>query len=332
MYDRRLKKLVRFVGAAGIALAAAVGAVEAASDSRGEYELRLSARTPDAATGLSFRLGYRNPSDPNGKPPPITAASFELPKGTRIDGGAIPACKASDAEFRARGREACPTASRVGGGSLIAITGLGAPLDPVETDVTAFNGGDELVEVVFAKGTNVVLGLDRLEVRGNTLVAHPPATPGGPPDGRTAIRRIAIDLPARRGGSGRAFVIAPAACPTDGQWRSTARFKFADGGATTLTSHTPCIVAAGKRRPAAPLSVRPRRVRAFQSVRFRFRARGACGRRGRVLMAGRSVRTNGRGRASLRLRLGRTGRRPARLSKSGCAPARAFVRVLHRPR
>jgi hypothetical protein len=332
MYDRRKSRLGPLAGASGtaivLALAAATG--HAASDSRGEYELRLTTRVPDAATGLSFRVGYRNPSDPNGKPPPITAATFELPSGTRIDGGALPVCRASDADFRARGRDACAPASRVGTGTLIAITGFGPPLDPVETDVTVFNGGDELVEVVFAKGTNTVLGLDRLKVQGSTLVANPPATPGGPPDGRTAIRRIALDIPMRRGGSGRPFVTAPDACPANGRWRSRARFGFADGGATTLTSETPCVARARKRRPAAALTVRPRRVRAFQRVRFRFRARGACGRRATVRLAGRRVRTNRRGRASLWLRLGRTGRRPARLGKRGCAPSRAFVRVLRR--
>ena len=167
-------------------------------------------------------------------------------QGIRIDGGAVPSCSATDAEFRAMGRDACPVASRVGTGRLVAITGFGAPVDPVEGDVTVFNGGDELTEVVFAKGTNTVLGMDRLEVRGNRLVAHPPATPGGPPDGRTSIRSIDLELPARRGSRGRPFVRAPGACPADGSWRSTARYRFADGGSTTLTSETPC----GKRAQA----------------------------------------------------------------------------------
>ena len=38
-------------------------------------------------------------------------------------------------------------------------------------------GTGELVEVVFAKGTNSVLGMDRVDVRGDRLIAHPPATP-----------------------------------------------------------------------------------------------------------------------------------------------------------
>ena len=241
---------------------------------------------------------------PARKPPPVTAASFDLPPGIRIDGAAVPRCDASDEQLRARGRDACPAGSSVGTGTLVAITGFGPPADPVEADVEVFNGPDQLVEVVFAKDTNTVLGMDRVDVRGNRLIAHPPATPGGPPDGRTSIRRIDLDLPARRGAGGRAFVTTPAVCPGDGRWRSRAHYGFADGGRTTLTSQSPCTTAGrGKRRRAAALSVTPRRVRAFERVRFRFRARGACGRRAIVRLARRKIRTSRRGRASLTLRL-----------------------------
>jgi hypothetical protein len=241
----------------------------------------------------------------------------------------VPACEAGDEELRARGREACPAGSRVGTGTLWATTGFGPPLDPVEADVVVFNGGDQLVEVVFAKGTNSVLGMDRLDVRGSKLTAHPPATPGGPPDGRTSIRRIDLDLPARRGADGQPFVTTPPTCPADGRWRSRAHYGFADGGKTTLSSQTPCVVSAGHpRRPTARVSVTPRRVTAFRRVRFRFRATGACGRRAIVRFAGRRARTDRRGRTAMRLRLGRTGRRPVTLRKAGCTTARTFVRVL----
>ncbi len=317
-------------GIVALALMGAVGA-RAGSDNRGEYDLGLGTTKPSSATGLRLHVGYRNPSDPGAKPPPVTAASFDLPPGIRIDGAAVPSCDASDAQLRARGRDACPAGSSVGTGTLVAITGFGPPADPVEADVEVFNGPNQLVEVVFAKDTNTVLGMDRVDVRGNRLIAHPPATPGGPPDGRTSIRRIDLDLPARRGAGGRAFVTAPAVCPGDGRWRSRAHYGFADGGRTTLTSQSPCTATGrGKRRRAAALSVTPRRVRAFERVRFRFRARGACGRRATVRLARRKIRTSRRGRASLTLRLGRTGRRPVVLRKKGCEPTRTFVRVRRR--
>ena len=80
--------------------------------------------------------------------------------------------------------------------------------------------------------------------------------------------------------------------------------------------------------------VRPRRVRAGRRTRFRFRVTVRRGRplRGALIrFAGRRARTNRRGRASLRVRLGRRGRRRVVVSKRGYRRGRATVRVL-RPR
>ena len=79
------------------------------------------------------------------------------------------------------------------------------------------------------------------------------------------------------------------------------------------------------------LSVRPQRVRAGRRVRLRLQARplGApCAQRATIRLAGRRVRTNLRGRASLRVRPRRLGRRRVTLTKPGCAPARAWLRVV----
>ncbi|HVS28694.1 MAG TPA: sialidase family protein [Solirubrobacteraceae bacterium] len=92
--------------------------------------------------------------------------------------------------------------------------------------------------------------------------------------------------------------------------------------------------------PAIALSVRPRRVRAGALRRFRFTARaavpGATG-AGRwrglpiagasIRFAGHRARTDRRGRARIRVRLTRPGRRRAIARKQGFVPARATVRV-----
>jgi endoglycosylceramidase len=80
--------------------------------------------------------------------------------------------------------------------------------------------------------------------------------------------------------------------------------------------------------------VRPRHVGAGRRTRFRFRVTVRRGRplRGALIrFAGRRSRTNRRGRASLRVRLGRRGRRRVVVSKRGYRRGRATVRVL-RPR
>ena len=209
---------------------------------RGVWELDVFTKRAASPTGLRFGVGYRNPADAEAKPPPVTGAVFHLPPGLRINNRAVPRCSASDADFRARGRAACPAATRVGSGTLVAMTGFPG-VDPLTADIVAFNGVGELVEVVFFQGTNTVAGMDRLTIARGRLTAHPPATPGGPPDGRTVVRDVRLLIPRRIGPGGRAYVTTPPRCLT-GRWRSRAHYEFADGGETVVRDSTPCRRAA----------------------------------------------------------------------------------------
>ena len=205
---------------------------------RGVWDLGVVTKRAGAPTGLTFQVGYKNPSGPEAKPPPVTGAVFHLPAGLRINNRAVPRCSATDEAFRASGRAACPVDTRVGSGALVAMTGFPGA-DPLVADIVAFNGDGELIEVVFFKGTNVVAGMDRLTIAPGRLTAHPPATPGGPPDGRTTIREVRLRIPRRIGPGGRAYVTTPRRCLT-GRWRSRARYEFADGGETVVRDSTPC--------------------------------------------------------------------------------------------
>jgi hypothetical protein len=305
----------------GIAAAAASAVAPVQAGGQSEYSFGLSSREPSAPTGMSIRALYRHPGDPDAKPPPLDEVVLRMPPGLRFATGAVPACDASDEELRARGRGACPPGSRLGSGRLTAITGFPGA-DPVETDLTVFNGGDELIELVSFKDTDVTAGSDRLKLQGDSLVAHPPAVPGGPPDGRTTVREIAFRI--ERG----SFVTTPPGCPAGGQWRSRLTFTFASYRAASVDDGTPCVHA---RVPARMrLSVRPRRVQAGKRTRFRIRVRSrsrACRRGVRVRLGGKRARTNRRGRARVTVRFGRRGRRLVRAAKRGCRSARTRVRV-----
>lgn len=316
--------------ATAVALSAGAGLVWAGETDRGGFELELSTRTPGAPTGLRFHVLYKNPDDPEAKPSPVTGAIFELPAGLRIDNDALPKCTASDEDFRARGRAACPAETHVGAGKLTAMTG--APgADPVKTDVEAYNGDGELIEVVFFEGTDTVAGMDRLTIEEGRLVAHPPSTPGGPPDGRTAVREIRLQLPARAGAGGRQYMTAPPECST-GKWIARAHYEFEDGGKTTVTSESPCTrpAPAGARIRA---KVTPARVRAGRRATFAIVAASSesrCVKRAQVRLGGRRARTGKRGRARIRTRFARAGKKRVVVSKAGCRRAVAVVRV--RPR
>jgi hypothetical protein len=309
------------------ALLAGAGAVRGGETERGGYELALSTQTPGAPTGLAFHILYKHPDDPEAKPPPVSGAVFDLPPGLRIDDDAVPQCAAGDEEFRARGRQACPAETHVGSGTLLAMTGTPGA-DPVTADVEAYNGDGELIEVVFFEGTNAVAGMDRLTIEEGRLVAHPPATPGGPPDGRTAVREIRLELPARGGAEGRQYVTAPPSCPA-GSWTSRAHYEFEDGGRTTVTSESPCT-----RDRTLAVDVSPKRVRAGRVTTVRIAATSpdpSCVRGARVRVGAHRARTGARGRARVRAAFQKPGKKRVVVAKAGCGRAVAVLRVV-RPR
>jgi hypothetical protein len=311
------------------------GVASADSTPAADFDLRLSSERPDTLTGASIHVLYRDPSDPDAKPSPLTKVVIEAPAGTRFDGTAVLSCQATDDELMARGRDACPSDSRVGGGSLTAMTGFGPPVDPYATDVTLFNSGDGIIELVTQKGTNQVLGIDRTKFTGpSTLTAHPPATPGGPPDGKTSVRELFFTYDAVRGPTGKRFITTPPDCPARGLWSSRLLFSTADGNSYRVGSTTTCLRPKGASpRPRLRLSVTPRRVVAGRRVRFRVRVRSSdpsCARAATVRFAGRRLRTNRRGRGRLTLRMHRLGLRRLVASKPGCRRDSALVAVRRR--
>jgi hypothetical protein len=322
----RYRTLILAVAAASLGLPAAVSA--AAPAPRAVLELGFAAREPGAVTALNLVVGYRG-ADPAGKPSPIRGGFIEAPAGTRFGGGAaIPACTASDADLRASGRAACPSASRLGGGSLTAITGFGSPFDPVQAKITVFKTSSGFLELVQQPESDATLGLDRPTVEGSRITIHPPTTPGGPPDGETAVRDIRFVIAAN------GFVITPPACPADGTWRSNARFTFADGHVATAQATTPCRPPGAVGGPAPrlrfALAVAPRRALAGRFTTYRFRVSGARGCRAGAIVrfARRRLRTNAAGRVTLRVRARVPGVRTARAGKPGCGRAIARVRVV----
>ena len=330
-------------GTAALAASLALAAAGAAPAWGAEAALTTPFTTdrPQQSTGAVLHVRYGREEE---KPPALTAGAFDLPAGTVLDTTAVPACEATDEEFRARGRDACPPETKVGAGFLVAVTGTGPPGDPVHTDVTVFNGPGELIEVVTFKGTNAFAGLDRLSVDGRTLTAHPPPTPGGPPDGRTTIREVRIELPARVGADGRPYLRTPPSCPPDGQWRGEGRFAFADGSTATVPTAQPCRAAAAPDARPLPATATPPRARLGLRVltrrlvaRRRSRVRvevtsavSGC-RSGVVVRVGRRRTTTGpRGRGVLRVTVRRPGRVRGRAAKPGCGRSTAQLRVLRR--
>ena len=224
-------------------LAATVGfATPAHSTANGNAALRLTFTTtrPAASTGMHVDVQLGNPVGSPHKPSPLTGAVIRLPKGTVINTATRPQCAASDAEMQVAGTLACPSDSQVGKGSLEGQTGFGPPIDPLVGDDTVFNGKNELIEIVTPPGAPTpAAGVDHLTIQGSTLTAHPPSVPGGPPDYKTAIKRITFFIAAFGGGS-KSYITTPPSCPKSGHWQTLATFYFADGTNNRVTADTPC--------------------------------------------------------------------------------------------
>ena len=213
----------------------ATGTAGATTGKRADFSLGFSTKSRGAPTALVLHVVYKAAGDSKAKPSPIRKVVVVAPRGTRFHTGAVAKCTASDDEIKAEGSGACPPASRIGAGKLTADTGFGPPVDPVAGDLTLFNSGTAIIEVVTAPGTDRTVGIDRLKIDGSTLTGHPPTTPGGPPDGETAVRQIDFTVTRKSG-----FVTTPRSCPRSRRWVSRGTFGFADGAEETLISRGAC--------------------------------------------------------------------------------------------
>jgi len=205
--------------------------------SRQVYRQFFSTPQPSAGAGITTQILYKHPEDPDAKPIPVRREVFTFPGGTRFDPSVVPACDASNEEVSQEGEAACPPESRVLGGTGTAMSGF--PLaGETGTEVDGFENGTGLTLLA----TVPTFGL-RFVVRGvrngrTFTVAFPP-TPGGPPDGESALRRVHnIGIPVHAGS--RAYVKTPPLCPPSGYWTFHGRFLYADGVEQSATSLMPC--------------------------------------------------------------------------------------------
>lgn len=320
--------IVATLAIAGAWSAIGVGSAGAARE-HVTFQWDLSARDPGTPSGLRIRAGI---PDRNGKPPQLERVVYYLPAGMGLDGTVVPACSATDDDFNTKGRDACPAETRVGGGTLTAVSGVGPPVDPLSTEATIYQGHNEFIEVFTPPGSDRVVAIDHARFGPGTLTLNPPPAPGGPPDGHTTPKDIDFTFPAHTVGE-RTLFRAPPTCPSPNGWVARVVATYAGGETESATSTTPCQTATGQIFPAPKrlrLSVTPRRVTAGRRTRFRLRLTGPaeCVAAAVVRFHSRTWRTGRDGRRALFARFTGRGRHFAIVSAKGCRSARAVVRVV----
>jgi hypothetical protein len=340
--------MIRNAVVAGVATLLPLAGVAAAQSEAPSYQTAsapLTTTAPGSPSGFLLWIDYRNPSDPSGKPHSVQRVVLRLHPGTKIDTGVPEQCKASDQEFAQRGASACPPESQVGAGEIEFDNGSPSGSRFTKTRLTLFNNKDELI--LYNETTNTPGPPLRVAARGKiedaTITTEVPPLPGTPPpDPFLAVKTVRETVDAVTRGSGasrRSYITTPPGCPPSGHWTNTLTFTYRNGVTQTVPTISPCAESASGRRKARRrstrlrLAIRPRSARAGRLTRFRFRVtalvRGKrrAVRRATIKFAGRRLRTNRRGRATMVRRLVKPGRYGVVASRKRLGRARATVKV-----
>ena len=218
-----------------MAVAALASAAVAAEGRASSIKLGFAARTPGKHTTMRLVLRYTKPGRPGAKPSPIRRLQIDAPAGTVFGSSTFPACRASDSEAMASGPSACPEGSRIGGGPITVVTGFGKPFDPFVSPTAVFNDGRGWLEISQTPSEpRTTIAVTRLEVTGRRISGDIAATPGGPPDGQSAVSTADLAFGARR------YITTPRTCPRARRWVTKARYTFADGRTEAVRGTTPC--------------------------------------------------------------------------------------------
>ena len=151
----------------------------------------------------------------------------------------MPDCTVSDLELRLLGKSACPPESWIGSGhgntSMTGFPGAGE----TAVDANAFDYGSGLFRVLGESPQLPLRFVAHGRREGRVRTVEIPRTPGGPPDGESALRRVHNVFPGRSLG-GRAYVRTPPTCPPSGVWTFSVRMTFADGAVEDNVHRMPC--------------------------------------------------------------------------------------------
>jgi hypothetical protein len=222
-----------------VAAAAAALAPSAHAGARADYKQMFTTPAPGTSTGTDTQILYKNPSDPNGKPIPVRREVFTFPAGTTYDESVVPDCTASDVELMLVGKSACPADSWMGGGqgdtSMSGFQGAG----DTALDVDGWDDAGDMV--LFGRDHASGIGfVTRARRVGQVITVDVPRSPGGPPDGESALHRVHNVFAARSLGA-RAYTRTPRKCPRSGAWTFRAQLTFADGVVEHDVYRMPCM-------------------------------------------------------------------------------------------
>jgi hypothetical protein len=203
---------------------------------------RLTTTRPNAPSGFHYTGRYHAAGNAKADPPYMRRMITYNPPGMRFDTTVPGRCTASDLDLAIRGAAACPSGSRLGGG-----TADGNFLGFRNTlKVDFLNNTREQIIIVRSPGfASVARG--KIHRDGSIEFASPtcfPALnpPGCPVDDALQLGSDISLPPITRSANGvvRSYLTTAPRCPASGRWKTPIRFWWADGSVDTVVTQQPC--------------------------------------------------------------------------------------------
>jgi hypothetical protein len=186
----------------------------------------------------------------NNAPDPARKVVLAFPKGTAIDGKALPACSATALDFQNKGSGACPSKTIVGRGAASANSTFSS-VGEIAATVTAYNKkGGLLLYVQPSPGAPaqpflISASLSGSKSKGFKLTTTPPPNclpPGSPPScssGEAPLDKLTLNTLAKKSGK-HVFLRTPTSCPKSKFWLFKATITFKTDGTKSYTAKSPC--------------------------------------------------------------------------------------------
>jgi hypothetical protein len=231
------------------ALAPAAASALPAHGPREDVNQSFTTARPNSPTGLGWKGIYHAAGNKRGNPPYMRKMVFYPPKGMRYDTSVPARCTAPDALLQLEGPDACPAASRLGGGTTEGVfyepVAHAFVIDRYKHTLDVMNNANEQIILVKAEGYAVARG--RIRPDGSQEFSNQTCFPK-PPTGCTSDYVLQTMSGARLArytravnGRVRSYATTPPRCPASGYWRTTVKYWWNGGAVDSVVTKQPCM-------------------------------------------------------------------------------------------
>ena len=226
---KKLIVAVACVATLAVAAQAAFGVVGAT------FTGPFSPNKANKSAGVAVSYVITDPAQP--QPPVNNRVQISFPSGGKWNGAKFPKCSQSSLE--AKGPKGCPSKSKLGTGSGV---GYAKPVvtDPVNAQLTIFNGGNGILVYVFPDlGPTFVVNCKITGGYNLDCVIPPIKTlPSAPDAATTTVKTKTTPKSIKKKGKKVGIVVTPKKCK--GSWKMSAKFSFTTGETVTAPFSQKC--------------------------------------------------------------------------------------------